>query len=192
MPSSGIITMPSRCAHFAPALMLSLALIGACKSDDGDGGSVGGGAAVPAAGAAAGGSTGTGGAGATEAGAGGARGDNQGVGGSTTAECQGSGLGSRLCAAFEARRCGATLDCLACVADAREQRRPYEGCAACALAFDAWYQCAVSAFEAGDVANGVHCVGGHAEAHPRCASYLAGAIECNVAAEKGCPQTWPR
>jgi hypothetical protein len=78
------------------------------------------------------------------------------------------------------------------VADAREQRRPYEGCAACALAFDAWYQCAVSAFEAGNVTDGVHCVDGHAEVHPGCGSYLESAIQCSVDAEKSCPKTWPK
>jgi hypothetical protein len=108
------------------------------------------------------------------------------------AECQGSGLGNRLCAAFEARQCSEPLDCLACVADTREQRRPYEGCAACALAFDAWHQCAVNAFEAGNVADGVHCVDGHAEVHPGCGSHLESAIQCNVEAEKGCPKAWPQ
>jgi hypothetical protein len=181
--------MPSHRAHFARALMLSVTLLGACKSDDGRGG---GGAAIPAAGAAtggapAGGSTSTGGAGAQSAPGGG-----QGAGGHAKDECQGSALGNRLCAAFEARQCSEPLDCLTCVADAREQRRPYEACAACGLAFDAWYQCAVNAFEAGNVAAGVACVDGHAEVHPGCGSYLESAIRCSVDAEEGCPKTWPQ
>jgi hypothetical protein len=181
------IPMPFGCARFAPALMLSVTLLGACKSDDGRGG---GSAARPATGGATGGtpvggSTSTGGAGAAESGAGGA-------GGSAKAGCQGTDLGNRLCAAFDARQCSEPLDCLGCVEDAREQRRPYEGCAACALAFDAWYQCAVNAFEAGNVLDGVHCVDGHAEVHPGCGSSLESAIQCNVAAEKGCPTTWPQ
>jgi hypothetical protein len=180
--------MASDRSRFAPALLFAVTLLGACKSDDGRGGGRGG---SPAAGAAAGGttaggSTATGGAGAAaEGGAGRA-------GGSTQDECQGSGLGNRLCAAFDARQCSEPLDCRTCVADALEQRRPYAGCAACALAFDAWYQCAVSAFEAGNVAGGVHCVDGHAEVHPGCGSHLESAIECNVAAEKSCPKTWPQ
>lgn len=187
------IPMPTNCVRFAPALMLSVTLLGACEGDAGRGG---GSAASPAAGTAtggtpSGGSTSTGGAGATEGGAGGAAIGGQGAGGSTKDECQGSGLGNRLCAAFEARQCSEPLDCLTCVADARDQRGPYAGCAACGMAFDAWYQCAVSAFEAGNVADGVHCVDGHAEVHPRCGSYLESAIQCSVHAEESCPKTWP-
>jgi hypothetical protein len=181
--------MLSSCAHFTPALLLSVALLGACKSDAGRGGGAAGAAAgAAAAGAASGGSTSTGGAG----GAGGAASGGQGAGGSAPDECQGDALGNRLCTAFVARQCSEPLDCLACVANAREQRRPYEGCAACAVAFDAWYGCAVSAFEAGKVSDGVQCVDGHAEVHPGCGSYLESAIQCSVDAEKSCPKAWPR
>lgn len=179
-----IITMPSNRACFSPALLLALMLLGACKGDDGRGG--GSAASLAATGGTPAGSTSTAGAGAAESGAGGA---SSGAGGSK--ECQGSGLGNRLCAAFEARQCGESLDCFTCVADAREQRRPYEGCAACGLAFDAWYQCAISAFEAGNLVDGVHCVDGHAEVHPGCGSFLESAIQCSVDAEKSCPKTWP-
>jgi hypothetical protein len=194
--------MPSGCAYLAPALLLSVTLLGACKSDAGPGGgsaggATGGSAARPASVAANDGTppgppTSLVEATAAENAAGGAPGGGRGAGKSTQDECHGNGLGNRLCAAFEARHCSEPLDCLTCVADAREQRRPYESCAACALAFDAWYQCAVSAFEAGNVANGVHCVDGHAEVHPGCSSHLESAIQCSVDAEKSCPKTWPK
>jgi hypothetical protein len=149
-----------------------------------------GGAAHTDGGAGAGGDDGRGGEGAASSGDGGAGGA---AGNGADDGCLGSALPNRLCAAFEARACEQPVDCEACVQDAKQQRTPYEGCAACASAFDGWHQCAVSAFDGGDVSEGVECVDGYAEVHgDNCASYLSSAIECTlVAGTEGCPATWP-
>jgi hypothetical protein len=116
-------------------------------------------------------------------------------------ECGSSTLIRKQCSALAAANCTeesvfVCSDCIDLYTTDREGFQLDPPCPACNAKWDAFAQCEVDAFEAGDLAFGVECIDGYADGTDNCYPFLFDAIACQgyVGSDvdpKECPATWP-
>jgi hypothetical protein len=166
-----------------------------------EGGAAGAGG-VPGGGGADGG-VGGGGDGGTSSNMAGASGE-AGAGGSgepvLTYACGSNTLPKKLCSAFVGASCTDPTVCADCVTERTDERDAFLAdfsttpCATCTDKFDAYFQCAVDAFESGNVTSGVDCVENYGAdiSFDNCIPLLDEASACHTYLnENECPATWP-
>ena len=143
------------------------------------------------------GTGGTAGTGAAGEGGGAGAGEMGGSGGEAGATlqyaCNDTTLTHKACSALVAAQCPEPTDCADCVTTRNSEREAFTSCPACVAHYDALFQCAVDAFEAGNLSAGVECVPDYgADFSLDCFEHGNEALACSsYEVEFGCPETWP-
>jgi hypothetical protein len=136
--------------------------------------------------------------GANEGGAGGSAAGGEGGAGepSLVYTCKATTLDHKLCSALAAAECTDPTDCSTCVAERKAEREDFAtGCATCDALYDDYFQCAIDAFESGEVGNGVECIEDYGADinYEKCVvPGLGAASDCQSYIQTNdCPATWP-
>lgn len=117
-----------------------------------------------------------------------------GAGSDVVYQCNDATRTHKLCSALKAAACTPATDCADCVVTRNMERGPFQECAACAAEYDAHWQCAIDAFEGGNLGSGVECVEEYgADPHyENCYPLFDSALLClDHLLENPCPETWP-
>jgi hypothetical protein len=170
------------------------------KAGGGSGGSAGSTTTVGGAGGEGGTVEAGGAAGATNGGASGGADGGDGSGGAAPLEysCGQANINQKLCSALLGANCPDQMDtCLDCVPQRTSERSLFTSCPACLTQFDKAYQCAIDAYETGDIntpTSGIECLPEYGAdlSFDNCYPIFDSANDCkSVEAQDGCPATWP-
>lgn len=110
-----------------------------------------------------------------------------------TYACNDVSINHKACSALAAANCPESIDCADCVMARASEGEPFASCPACAAQYEAYLQCAVDAFESGNLAEGVECVPDYgADFTLPCYAFVDEAIACSdYEAQNECPSSWP-
>jgi hypothetical protein len=99
----------------------------------------------------------------------------------------------KVCSAKAAANCDNAIVCAECVPQTKDEHDgAATGCQACDDLVDEYYQCGIDAFETGNTAAGMQCVGPDADFSDQCFDFFSQYLACDTyRGDNDCPATWP-
>jgi hypothetical protein len=99
----------------------------------------------------------------------------------------------KVCSAKAAANCDNAIVCAECVPQTKDEHDgAATGCQTCDDLIDEYYQCGIDAFEMGNTAAGMQCVGPDADFSDQCFDFFSQYFACDTyLGDHDCPATWP-